>query len=206
MRSIDFEDILHAVRAIEQLTDAKKIYVVGSASMLASSEINSLITGDIDIMILEENPRVNTIAPSIGECSRFENTFGFYVDEIPEGSIHLPEGWAQRCLCKEITDIYGATYTVCILSPIDLATVKIGSHRQRDREQVARLLNSHAVTADEIKENLHWNFCHTEEEYNRALKTLDGIMANEVKGRRVTWSADGRSRTEQSDYENHDDR
>ena len=81
---------------------------------------------------------------SIGEISRFHETFGYYAHGIPPDSCPLPAGWDKRRSPIRNENTNGIT-GLC-LSALDLACPKLAAGRPKDLDFVTEILTSKIVT------------------------------------------------------------
>src|SRR5580700_4029955 len=106
------QQLEHIIRAAGSITDEKVILVLGSQSILGSSEIPSEIllqSIEADVFPLKAPGKMELINGSIGEITQFHKTFGYYAHSIPPDSCALPQGWEKRLISINNENTNGIT-------------------------------------------------------------------------------------------------
>jgi hypothetical protein len=89
------QQLEHIIRAAGSITDEKVILVLGSQSILGSTNNASeklLLSIEADVFPLMAPEKMELINGSIGEITQFHKTFGYYAHGIPPDSCPLPQG------------------------------------------------------------------------------------------------------------------
>ncbi len=141
------DELEHAIRAACDVADDEAVYVFGSQAILgqfplAPSDLRQSV--EVDIAPVSRLDRVDAIDGSLGELSRFHQTFGFYVHGLPIDSAVLPAGWQER-LIPVRDDVGTRGKTGWCLEGHDLAASKLVAFRDKDREFVRVLLRERMV-------------------------------------------------------------
>jgi hypothetical protein len=142
------EHLAHSALALAQ---SRKIYVLGSSSILASfpelGEAGLLDnTFDADLLLEPVNKGVfELLKEAIGEGSFFEKEKGYHADILHPSIVEsLPPGWEGRLVAVRGFD------NVFALEPLDLAAVKIVVGREKDLALVRRLLELGKISAEDL--------------------------------------------------------
>ena len=140
----------HIIRASGAITEDSEIIVIGSQAILATDpepapELQSI---EADVCPLNRPELSDLIDGSIGELSRFHETFGYYGHGLgPEAAV-LPKSWRSR-LVRLQNENTNNVIGYC-LSPIDLAYSKLAAGRPKDLEFAGALLKYQYVTKEQI--------------------------------------------------------
>jgi hypothetical protein len=127
------QQLEHIIRAAGSITDETVILVLGSQSILGSIEQvpeRLLVSIEADVFPLKAPEKMELINGSIGEISRFHETFGYYAHGIPPESFPLPDGWDKRL--RSIINENTNGITVLCLSACDIACSKLAAGRSKD--------------------------------------------------------------------------
>ncbi|MFM8984102.1 MAG: hypothetical protein ACKOLA_14675 [Spartobacteria bacterium] len=146
------QSLEHLAQSALALAQSRKIYVLGSSSILASfpelGEAGLLDnTFDADFLIDPVNKGVfELLKEAIGEGSLFEKEKGYYADILHPSIVEtLPPGWDAR-----LVGVSGFE-NVFALQPLDLAAVKIVVGREKDLALVRRLLELGKIRAEDLR-------------------------------------------------------
>lgn len=146
--------LTHVVKATLALSRADRIYIFGSASLLASfpelGEEPSVLENTYDADVLLE-PISKEIAAILGEAigvrSLFRQNNGYHADILhPSITDPFPPGWKDRLVPLE------GFSNVWALDPHDLAMVKICVGRDKDLELVRALLSLKKLECSRLRE------------------------------------------------------
>jgi hypothetical protein len=127
------EQLEHIIRAAGSITNEKAILILGSQAILGSVENapeKLLLSMEADVFPLTAPDKMELINGSIGEISRFHQTFGYYAHGILPESCPLPVGWDKRLNPIKNENTNGIT-GLC-LSADDLACSKLAAGRPKD--------------------------------------------------------------------------
>ncbi len=141
------QQLEHIIRASGSVTDQRVILVLGSQAILGAVEDapeKLLISMEADVFPLKDPDKMDLINGSIGEISRFHETFGYYAHGIPPDSCPLPAGWDKRLNPIKNENTNGIT-GLC-LSALDLACSKLAAGRPKDLDFVTEILAKKIVT------------------------------------------------------------
>ena len=148
MRRQDLEQVL---RAAADITGERDIIVLGSQAILGSVDDDRLpveatrsIEVDIAFPFDPDGSRADRVDGAIGELSRFQETFGYYLHGVGLESAALPAGWRDRLVVLD-TPRTSPGRGLCV-EPHDLVASKLAAWRQKDREYAAALLESGLIS------------------------------------------------------------
>ena len=146
------QSLEHLAQSALALAQSRKIYVLGSSSILAScpelGEAGLLDnTFDADFLMDPVNKGVfELLKEAIGEGSLFEKEKGYYADLLHPSIVEtLPPGWDARLVAVSGFE------NVFALQPLDLAAVKIVVGREKDLALVRRLLELGKIRAEDLR-------------------------------------------------------
>jgi len=145
------QSLEHLARSALALAQSRKIYVLGSSSILASfpelGEAGLLDkTFDADFLLDPVNKGISDLLKeAIGEGSLFEKEKGYHADILHPSIVEtLPPGWEER-----LVTVVGFE-NVFALEPLDLAAVKLVVGREKDLALVRRLLELGKISARDL--------------------------------------------------------
>ena len=132
----------------------QRIAVLGSSSLLASKpDLGEPghpleLSFDADLLIDPcDEKQAAVIHEAIGEGSLFHKEYGVYADLMKPDIVEtLPQGWQTRCLSLKDHE------TVQCLNPYDLAIVKLGLGRDKDRVLLKALLQEGILDLTMLRE------------------------------------------------------
>jgi len=146
------QSLEHLAQSALALAQSRKIYVLGSSSILASfpelGEAGLLDnTFDADLLLDPVNKGVfELLKEAIGEGSLFEKEKGYHADILHPSIVEtLPPGWEDRLVAVSGFE------NVFALQPLDLAAVKIVVGREKDLVLVRRLLQLGKIRAEDLR-------------------------------------------------------
>jgi hypothetical protein len=147
---VRLRSLIHVLEAAYSLVRPEQIIVLGSSSLLpvdpTLGETGHALefSYDADLLVSpieEESARILTEA--LGHESFFAKRHGYYADILrPEITETLPEGWKLRI--EPISDVSNCY----VLSPLDLALVKLILGRPKDLALVRELLKRGVFTPE----------------------------------------------------------
>lgn len=151
------DTLKHLARAIAATSEAEKIIVFGSSSLLPSfPELGDdhggplAKTFDADFIptpFVEEMGQL--LDATFGKERRFHNHFGYYADIIrPFAFEEFPAGWDER-----LVPLSGVDRVFC-LEPHDMAAAKCQAGRPKDIELLAFLISTGKLDGNVIRERL----------------------------------------------------
>ncbi len=141
----------HVIRAAGSITNERVILVLGSQSVLGSTENASeklLLSIEADVFPLKAPDKTEPINGSIGEISQFHETFGYYGHGIAPESCPLPTGWEKRLSTLRNENTNGIT-GLC-LGADDLPRSKLAAGRPKDLDFVTEMLATGIVTPNDV--------------------------------------------------------
>ena len=127
------KDLEHLIRAAAGITNEYEFVILGSQSILgavpdAPPELAASV--EADIYPLNRPDLADLIDGTIGELSRFDETYGYYAQGVGPETAKLPLGWQSRLIKiqNQNTDL---KVGYC-LDPHDLAASKLAAWREKD--------------------------------------------------------------------------
>ncbi len=145
-------DLEHIIRAAGNITDCRKLVIIGSQAILGSfphAPAELTVSQEADTYPLESPEKADLIDGSIGEKSPFHDTFGYYAHGVSPETAVLPGSWQTRLVTVQNENTQGIT-GLC-LNPVDLAVSKLAAGREKDLAFVTAMLQHRMVTAEEIE-------------------------------------------------------
>ena len=140
--SLTYFNLLHAIKAAGNVADDERIIVFGSNAILpwVNSDMEFHLSMDIDMTFFddESGEKINLVDGCLGELSNFHDTFGYWVHDVPIDESRFPHRWRDRLV--KIEDEYLDGKIGYILSPPDLAVVKLAAGRPKDLDFVEAML------------------------------------------------------------------
>lgn len=110
------EQLAHILRAASTVTSDGEIIVLGSQSILATfdedtlpDEATSSMEADIAFAVDEGAAKADQVDGVIGEGSMFQQTFGIYGQGVELSTATLPSGWRERLVTFDRPDAKPAT-------------------------------------------------------------------------------------------------
>jgi hypothetical protein len=143
-------ELEHVIRAAGAIAEDSEIIIIGSQAILGQfpdAPRTLLMSAEADIYPLHHPERADLIDGSIGEGSRFHETFGYYAQGVGEETATLPRGWQRRLV--KILNVNTAGTTGLCLEVHDLAISKHVAGREKDRE-FTRELARHGLTEEKV--------------------------------------------------------
>lgn len=139
----------HVIRAAADVLGEPEVVVVGSQSALGAFPDGlpkrAVLSMEIDIAAVDDpdGSKADMIAGSLGEMTRFQQMYGYWVDGVHIDLIRLPEGWRDRLVAVCNASTNGATGWC--LEPHDLCVAKLLAGRGKDIEYVQAMVNAGRV-------------------------------------------------------------
>lgn len=149
------QQLEHIIRAAGSITDEKVILILGSQSILGSATNLSaklLLSSEADVYPLKAPDKMELINGSIGEISKFHETFGYYAHGIPPAACPLPSGWEKRLNPIRNENTNGIT-GLC-LNTYDLASSKLAAGRPKDLDFVTEMLITGIITSPKLRASM----------------------------------------------------
>ena len=145
-----FEELLHAVRAAAAVSSVDEMLIFGSQAILlahpeAPVELRQSV--ELDAVPLRHPDRWEQIDGSLGEHSRFHQTFGYYVHGVSIETARFPAGWEKRCLRETIGQ---SPVTIVCPEVHDLAASKLAAGRDKDFDYVSVLMERDYVDTQKL--------------------------------------------------------
>ena len=155
---LTYLNFLHAVCAAGSIAKDERVIVFGSNAILPwldqSMQIDT--SNDVDITFFddEDEKKTNKVDISLGELSLFHQTFGFWIHGVPIDESRFPKGWKERLV--KIDDEERLEGKVAyVLSPSDLAAVKLAAGRDKDFQFIENLLYYNIVDDDTVRDSIN---------------------------------------------------
>jgi hypothetical protein len=144
------DQLEHILRAAHDISEEYDFIIVGSQSVLGQfpNAPDSLVYSmEADIYPLRDPDKADLIDGSIGEYSRFHDTYGYYAQGVSPKTAVLPKGWESR-----LTRVVGENCAGYCISAGDLAVSKLVANRAKDLDFVKILLKEKMVDPNTLKE------------------------------------------------------
>ena len=148
----------HVLRAASQIVDSADLLVIGSQSVLATWDERRLPGAAIrsmeaDVATLDgDEAKSDLIDGSIGEGSRFHETYGFYAQGVSLKTAVLPAGWRDRLVVLD-NERTRPGRGLC-LEPHDCVASKLVAGRAKDYEFAAALVKAGLVKLDVLTKRI----------------------------------------------------
>ncbi len=139
-------ELEHIIRAAGAIAGDDEIVVIGSQSVLGQfpqAPVALLASMEADVYPRNYPERADLVDGSIGEGSRFHETYGYYAQGVSADTAILPRGWEQRLV--RISNAATRQVTGLCLEVNDLALSKYAAGREKDLEFTAALA-AHRLT------------------------------------------------------------
>ncbi|MDR0563827.1 MAG: hypothetical protein LBG78_02665 [Azoarcus sp.] len=149
---MDRQQLEHIIRAAAGITNQYEFVIIGSQSILgeypnAPEELRQSM--EADVYPLASPVLADLIDGSIGECSPFHETFGYYAQGVGEETAVLPEGWKERLVKVQNTNT-DMKIGYC-LEAHDLAASKLAAGREKDFQFVKAMLENNLANIQVLK-------------------------------------------------------
>jgi hypothetical protein len=129
----------HVLRAAREITGESRFIIIGSQSLHGKGIDVDALFASMEADLYVPGSEVKTeLLNSIGEGSRFHETYGYYADPVDEGTAILPKGWKARLVNLPPGDTQGAK-GLC-LDPHDMAVSKYLAGREKDLDLLEKLV------------------------------------------------------------------
>ena len=148
-------ELEHAIRASCEVADETEVWVFGSQAILGEHpDAPGTIRQSIEVDIAPRNhpDRADQIDGTLGEYSKFHETYGFYVHGISIESAILPAGWEERAI--PVSGLGIEPSTGWCLEGHDLAASKLAATREQDLQFVRTLIIEGLVDTDVLIERV----------------------------------------------------
>jgi hypothetical protein len=147
----------HAIRAACEVAKDNEVWVFGSQAILgefpdAPKELCTSI--EVDVQPKNRPEAADLIDGALGELSQFHESNGFYVHGLVIEDATLPHGWKRRT--KPVVDEISTRGKIgwCVEAH-DLASSKLASYREKDRDFVRILLIEGMIVVKILIERIH---------------------------------------------------
>ena len=149
------EEVEHAIRAAAAVTNEKELIIIGSQTIHGLKQdlpSDLLESQELDCYAPQAPEKYALIDGALGEGSRFDETFGYYVDGVSPNTATLPRGWESRTVPFESANTGGAEARM--LEVHDLAIAKYVAGRKKDLEFLQHLAEYGLIQARVVEERL----------------------------------------------------
>lgn len=169
------DQLEHLLRAASAIVGDRDILVIGSQSVLGSisdarlpPEATGSIEADLAFFDDPADAKADRVDGSIGELTRFHETYGYYAQGVSVTTATLPAGWKERLVTLETPGTEPGR-GLC-LEAHDCVVSKLVAGRGKDRAFAAALLREGLVGADVLLERIETlaDLRSTEQEQLRA--------------------------------------
>ena len=148
-------ELEHIIRAAGAIAEDDEIVVIGLQAVLGQfpkAPVALLASMEADVFPRNHPERADLIDGSIGEGSRFHETFGYYAQGVSADTAILPRGWEQRLV--RVSGANSQQVTGLCLEVNDLALSKYVAGRHKDLEFTAALASHGMIDASVLRERL----------------------------------------------------
>lgn len=148
-------ELEHIIRAAGAIAEDDEIVVIGSQSVLGQfpkAPVTLLASMEADVYPRNHPERADLIDGSIGEGSRFHETYGYYAQGVSADTAILPRGWEQRLV--RVSSAGTRQVTGLCLEVNDLAFSKYVAGREKDLEFTAALASYGMTDVSVLRERL----------------------------------------------------
>lgn len=143
----------HVLRAAREITGEDRFIIIGSQSLHAKGiDVDNFLTSIEADIYIPGNKQKTELLNSIGEGSRFHETFGYYADPVDDRTAVLPSKWKGRLVNLPPGDTHGAK-GLC-LDPHDMAVSKYIAGREKDMQLLDSLVRIGLLNEDTLLERL----------------------------------------------------
>lgn len=149
------EELEHVIRAAAAVA-GDELVVIGSQAILAHypDAPETLLTSiEVDVYPKNNPNRADEIDGSLGDGSRFHETYGYYAHGVGPETPIAPAGWEQRLLKLEVP--VGArssnTATAWCLEAHDLVLAKLAAGRPHDLDFAEEAIRARLVRIDQLR-------------------------------------------------------
>jgi hypothetical protein len=142
-RRVKRAQLEHILRAVAQIIKYDDLLVIGSQSVLGSWD---------ETRLPPEAVRSIEADGSLGEGSRFHETFGIYVQGVSLKTAVLPEGWRDRLVKLDNPSTHPGR-GLC-LEPHDCVLAKMVAGRQKDYDFATALLTAALLDPKTLAERI----------------------------------------------------
>lgn len=151
------DQLAHILRAAGDVARDPEILVIGSQSILASfsdeelpEEATMSIEADIAFFDDADEEKSDKVDGSIGELSRFHETYGIYGQGVSLATAVLPQGWRERLVA--FGDTGAAPSRAFCLDPHDLVVSKLVAGREKDYRFTRALIDAELIDPDVVRD------------------------------------------------------
>jgi hypothetical protein len=149
------EDFEHVIGAAANVAGEDEFVVIGSQAVLgphpdAPDEL--LQSMEVDLYPAHAADKADAIDGSLGDGSRFHETFGVYAHAVGPETAKAPLGWQERLVRVAIPSRVAsprAPVALC-LEPHDLVLAKCVAGRERDWDFARVMLEAGLVNVDQL--------------------------------------------------------
>lgn len=178
-------ELAHVIRAVCSVLRVQEVWVVGSQSILATFSEEELpipltVSTEADLFVPDWSQKdENEVEATLGEVSKFAETYGYYADPVSMETVRAPAEWETRVIpfYNELTN----GCTAWCLEVHDLAISKMAAARYKDKLFVTMLLENGLVHESILRERLKaaHNFS---EQLNQTIETGLNRIIQSIRG------------------------
>lgn len=147
------EDFDHVIRAAADVV-SDELVVVGSQAILAqypNAPDALLRSSEVDLYPRNAPDRAIEVDASLGDGSRFHQTYDVYAHGVGPETVTAPAGWEERLVRLELPTVRGAPAVAWCLEVHDLVLAKLAAGRPHDREFVLEAVRAGLVEAERLR-------------------------------------------------------
>jgi hypothetical protein len=147
-------ELEHLIRAAADLVD-DEIVVVGSQAILGQhpdAPDSLLVSMEADVYPRRDPSRADRIDRTIGDGSRFHETYDYHARGVGPETLRAPEGWETRLIRIDVraTRRRGRDATGWCLEAHDLVLAKLAAGGERDFRYAEEAIRHHLVEKREL--------------------------------------------------------
>ena len=149
------EGFEHVVRAAAAIVD-DELVVIGSQAVLAHDPdppAEILTSMELDLYPRNQPDRADEIDGSLGDGSRFHETYGYYAHGVGPETVVAPVGWEDRLVRLELPAIRrkDSSAIAWCLSMDDLVLAKLAAGRPQDLVFAREVIEAGLVDPEQLQ-------------------------------------------------------
>lgn len=149
------DELEHVIRAAADVAE-DDIVVIGSQAVLAQypdAPETLLMSLEVDVFPKNNPERADEIDGSLGDGSRFHETYGYYAHGVGPETPIAPAGWEERLVRLEVpaTLRSGETVTAWCLEVHDLVLAKLAAGRPHDLNFAEEAMRARLVDMERLR-------------------------------------------------------
>jgi hypothetical protein len=150
----------HILRAAGAATGQTRFVLIGSAAIFAWKTIvpaDMAMTREVDLFAYDVDAATAEsvafeIDGSLGQASRFDETYGYYCDGVGPDTAILPTDWEARA--KEYSSPATEGVTAIVPHPDDIALAKLCAGREKDYSWLVAAIRGGIIESLRMRERM----------------------------------------------------